>query len=188
MNNQPITQSDLLNDKGKTAHQRLDVFSDLWRGNQEWVAGAKATLAKLETLGAPSVDEADSIVVSMQETQNVLASYPAKINGLQTKNIDHKLAMSEHEDAMAMMEAEAALEVEGANAEKRKAALLLAMSKDVDYCAAKAAKREAERQKMIKEALVIQLEGEQKTALYTIRNLRARLENLTARISLILGE
>lgn len=188
MSDQPITQPGWLNDQGKNPHQRLDIFSDLWRDHQEWVEGVKATLVKLETLGAPSIDESDSIVFSMQEAQNVLASYPAKINARQNELIAHRLNASEHEDTMAVIEAEAMMEAEGSNEGKRKAALLLAVSKDVDYCAARVAKREAERQKMIKEALITQLEGEEKVALYIIRNLRARLENLTARISLVLGE
>jgi hypothetical protein len=183
-----MNEQEWLNGQGKNPHQRLDALGQLWGEHMEWAAGIDAKLVELQKSGAPSTDEADAIVTDMMHSQNRLAGFPAKIHALQVEIIGLKDVVLGYKEVIEVAQAEAVMKSEGKNAEQRKASVAIALSENEAYQATLLDMRQAEKARLIKEAELSQIEEEKRLIYNNIRNLRARLEALTAKANLYLGE
>lgn len=187
------TSDNWLNGKGRNPHQRLDTFSELWAAHMaawkdhgEWRAGLDTKLARVLNGLLPTTESADDIVLEMVELEKQQQAFSPAINGAETKVIDYGFEMQRAKDIMDTVEARCVLVGKGSNPEKRKAELLLALSKDTEWKAARAAYRNAERNKLIAEAHLKELERDRSRIAGQVWSRRSRLDLLAARLNAVM--
>ena len=154
----------------------------------EWAAMIVAQIKALQESLAPDVEQARIIEESIREAQTTQAARSSEMTTLQIEMADLRADISEQEERVKELEAEAMMFAEGSNAQKRNAAAAASLKENSEYQAVKAALQINERAKLVKQAHLDSAEREYKRLGEQLRNLRARLEHWTARVRLSIGE
>lgn len=161
----------------QTVNARIDEMA-------KWATGVEAKLAQIQQSFVPDVEHADAIVESMMAAQDIQSATNAEMKKLQEEIAYTKHNILDLKDALDTINASLALDATGKNADERKQNLLLAQSKSESFQAAKRDLRDAEKERLVKQAHYDAAEREYKRLAEQLRNLRARLEHWTARAKL----
>lgn len=153
-----------------------------------WGNGIEEKITQIQARLIPDVEHADAIVESMMTAEATQATASAEMKDLQEEIAYTKSNIFDLRDALDTIGAGLALDATGKNADERKQNLLLAQSRSEQYQEAKRNLRDAEKEKMIKQAHYDSAEREYKRLGEQLRNLRARLEHWTARAKSSIGE
>jgi len=184
---QPITTADWVDPKLGNPHQRLAIFSKMWGEHMAWKDGVTAKLDEIQTSLVPSDSDADIVhdMMAVEELQNSISKSMALL-AMEKATFVSDIADAKEE--IEIIEADASLTVEGKNAAERRSKLIAELEEDEEYSKLKTALSYNERGKLVKQAHLESAEREYKRLGSRIRNLRARLEYLTAQMKSSIGE
>lgn len=152
-----------------------------------WAAGVEEKLDQLQKALAPSDSDGD-IVHDMMNLEQLQASMSSNLGELLTERANIMADLADAKEEMDEIEAEASLSVDGKNVSERQARLTVKLKENDRYKELKEFVLINERALLVKKAHIENQEREYKRLGGRIRNLRARLENLTARYRANIGE
>ena len=147
-----------------------------------WRAGMNAKIGAIIKLQLTLADEADTIAADLVAIGEKQAKVSGEIYTAETRIAGNVGDIKDKKEAVNTEKARVALATGGGNADERKHGLVIALADSEDYQIARKALVEAERIKMVEEALLNELEREYASNKAQLRAVISRLDVLAARI------
>lgn len=147
-----------------------------------WREGIDAKIGAIIKLQLTLADEADTIAADLVAIGEKQAKVSGEIYTAETRIAGNVGDIKDKKEAVNTEKARVALATGGGNADERKHGLVIALADSEDYQIARKALVEAERIKMVEEALLNELEREYASNKAQLRAVISRLDVLAARI------